>query len=197
MFDSGMTVSDLIVAVNNEIDVAITVDNSSYVRWINVAEQMLYGEIIKERKAVILAEPTSPIALTEIVPSAGELQMIFEDIATVYADGVELKKSTLGDNIFPDTYCKADNKLSVNRADILELKVIYSVRPALKTVGNIATDKIMLPYEFLELMTSKLRGEAYKLANENTIAANWLNDYNVLVENFKIWVENKAARFGV
>ena len=64
MFDSGMTVTNLIAAVNNEIDVSITVGNDSYVRWINVVEQMLYGEIIKERKEIILEEPTSPITLT-------------------------------------------------------------------------------------------------------------------------------------
>lgn len=197
MFDSGMTVTNLIAAVNNEIDVSITVGNDSYVRWINVVEQMLYGEVIKERKEIILEEPTSPITLTDIVPSTGELQMIFEDIVLIYADGVELKKSTLNDSIFPDTYCKADNKLSVNRTDILELKVIYNVRPALKTVASISTDKIMLPYEFLELIASRLRGEAYKLANEDNLAAKWLADYNVSVENFKIWVENKSARFGV
>lgn len=197
MFDSGMTVTNLIAAVNNEIDVSITVGNDSYVRWINVVEQMLYGEIIKERKEIILEEPTSPITLTDIVPSTGELQMIFEDIVLIYADGVELKKSTLNDSIFPDTYYKADNKLSVNRTDILELKVIYNVRPALKTVANIATDKIMLPYEFLELIASRLRGEAYKLANEDNLAAKWLADYNVAVETFRIWIENKTARFGV
>lgn len=198
MFDSGVTATALIAMANNEIDVAITISNDSYIRWINSLEQMLYGEIIKERKTVVIEEPESTIVLsTDIPPETGEIQMRFEDIALVYADGVELKKSSVSDNVFPDTYYKSSDNLYVNRADISELKVVYNVRPALKTTENISTAKIMLPYEFLELMLSKLRGEAYKLANEDNLAAKWLADYNVGVENFKVWIKDKEAKFGV
>ena len=54
----------------------------------------------------------------------------------------------------------------------------------------------MLPYEFLDMVKAKLRGEAYKIANENSIAANWLNDYNAILMDFRAWVETKRASFG-
>lgn len=195
MFDSGMTANALISAVNNEIDVAITIENSSYIRWINEVEQMLYSEVIRERKTAVVENPENPVTLP--LPGTGEVQMRFEDIELVYADGVELTKSSMGNDVLTDTYYKSGGGLYINRTDVAELKIIYNVRPELKTAENINTKNIMLPYEFLELIISRLRGEAYKLANEDGLAAKWLADYNVLVETFKLWVENKRAKFGV
>ena len=51
--------------------------------------------------------------------------------------------------------------------------------------------------EFIDLAKAKLRAEAYKVANEDNLAAKWINDYNVLVETFKAWVEEKRATFGI
>jgi hypothetical protein len=55
----------------------------------------------------------------------------------------------------------------------------------------------MLPAEFIELAKAKLRGESYKYANEDGLAAKWLNDYNALLETFKVWVQSKSANFGI
>ena len=55
----------------------------------------------------------------------------------------------------------------------------------------------MLPPELIDLAKAKLRGEAYKLANEDGLAAKWLNDYNVLLETFKVWIQSKAPAFGI
>ena len=55
----------------------------------------------------------------------------------------------------------------------------------------------MLPVEFIDLVKAKLRGEAYKLANEDNHAAKWLNDYNTLLETFKAWIADKSANFGM
>lgn len=197
MFNSNITVKSIIETVNNEIDLAITIGNDSYVRWINELEQKLYSEIIKERKEDVISFPENPIDLSvEIVVSGDESTVRFEDVVMVYADDVELTKTNVG-NVLYNTYYKVGNDLCFNRKGVSELKVIYNVRPKVKTVANYATEKFMLPVEFLELVTSKLRGEAYKLANEDDFAAKWLNDYNVHLETFKTWVADKQAKFGV
>lgn len=56
---------------------------------------------------------------------------------------------------------------------------------------------VMIPIEFIELVKSKLRAEAYMIENEYTPAANWMNNYNVLLENFKQWLSERAATFGM
>jgi hypothetical protein len=71
------------------------------------------------------------------------------------------------------------------------------VKPELKTISNYASKYVMLPIEFIDLIKAKLRGEAYKYANEDNLAAKWLNDYNVLVETFKAWLSNKQPEFGI
>ena len=103
--------------------------------------------------------------------------------------------------IFPDTYYKIQNNIGLNLKNQAEkLKIIYFVRPALKTVDtndNISSENVMLPVEFIDLAKAKLRGEAYKVANEDSIAAKWLNDYNVLLETFKAWISGKQSEFGM
>ena len=54
----------------------------------------------------------------------------------------------------------------------------------------------MVPYEFIDIIKAKLRGEAYKLANEDALAAKWLQDYNAQLQDFAAWVQDKAAVFG-
>ena len=63
--------------------------------------------------------------------------------------------------------------------------------------GNVNDVNVMLPIEFIDLVKAKLRGEAYKLANEDSIAAKWLNDYNTLLETFKAWIADKSSNFGM
>mgnify|MGYP003292979713 CR=1 FL=1 len=124
----------------------------------------------------------------------------FEDIYAIYTDNdTQLIKTTLtsGRIIFSNAYYKDGDKVGVSANSNGGYRVIYNVRPALKTVADIANQYVMLPLEFIDLVKAKLRGEAYKLANEDGLAAKWINDYNVLLENFKAWIAAKAPEFGM
>ena len=80
------------------------------------------------------------------------------------------------------------------------MKILYFVRPEVKTVSEndeIDSKNVMLPPEFLDIARAKLRGEAYKIANEDVLAAKWLSDYNVLLENFKEWIKQRQAAFAM
>jgi hypothetical protein len=205
MFDSGISVKNLIDEVISEADIALEIPITTYVTWLNALQQVLYSEIIKEQKKITLKSPLSnPIDITLIVAGNGEDTPRFEDIYTIYADDTQLIKSTLTSGvIFPDTFYKNNNNIGYNvEENPSEFTIVYFVRPALietNTHGNVnSTDvKVMLPIEFIDLAKAKLRGEAYKLANEDNLAAKWLNDYNTLLETFKAWIIDKTSNFGM
>ena len=201
MFDSGKSVSDLITELKDEVDIALEIPDSSYIGWINAIEQLCYSEIIKEQRELTVSNAESPISLKELTVSAEESPIRFEDIYAVYADEVQLMKTTLASGqIFPDTFYKENDNLGFNSPYMTkELKIIYFARPKIKTIddeGNVEGN-VMFPVEFVDMVKAKLRGEAYKLANEDALAGKWLNDYNVALENFKAWCENKTSQFGV
>ena len=229
MFDSEIKVKDVVDELKNtEVDIALDIPNKTYVEWLNSLQQLLYSEVIKEQRSYTQSYEMSlpdggivmPFGLrssdemfetyiqsASIRPKTGESEVRFEDIHTVYADDIQLIKSTIASGmVFPNTFFKQYNE-DTNKDELhvrlakepSEITVIYFVRPALIEVNGEVIDNsnVMLPIEFIDLAKAKLRGEAYKLANEDGIAAKWLNDYNVLLENFKAWITTKSANFGM
>lgn len=200
MFDSGITASALIEQIKDEADIAIPIPDATYVLWLNALEQLLYTELIQEQGKIELDGVNgSVIGIDTLNVPNGENAVRFEDIHAIYADETQLIKSTVASGVlFPNTYYKIQNDVGLNLKNQPEkLKIIYFVRPALKTVDNISTEYVMLPIEFIDLAKAKLRGEAYKVANEDNLAAKWINDYNVLLETFKAWISGKQSEFGI
>lgn len=199
MFDSGITAKELINAIKIEADIALDIPDENYIQWLNSLEQLLYSEVIKEQKAFTHTLPDIlPISLDEIDVSEGEAPLRYEDLHAIYVDNTQLIQSTVASgDIFPNTYYKNNNKLAFNVPYPKTVKGVYFVRPALKTLENMEQAHVMIPIEFIELAKAKLRGEAYKLVNEDNHAAKNLNDYNVLLETFKLWITEKASNFGL
>ena len=140
-----------------------------------------------------------PLLRCDFPAHEGEASLRFEDVYAVYADRTQLIKSTPTSGvIFPHTYYKDDNYLGMNVSEFPDkFTVVYIVRPVEKTSENDASTNVMLPAEFIDLAKAKLRGEAYKLANEFELSAMWLNDYNTLLETFKAWLTAKKPEFGM
>lgn len=200
MFDSGTSASDLIEQIKGEADIAIPIATSSYVSWLNALEQLLYTELIQEQGELELAGTNSSVInINSLNVPDGENAVRFEDIHAVYADDTQLIKSTAASGvIFPNTYYKIKNNIGLSlKEKPKKLKIIYYVKPELKTTSNIASKNVMIPLEFIDLASAKLRGEAYKIANESELSAIWLNDYNILLETFKSWLSGKQPTFGI
>jgi hypothetical protein len=203
MFDSGISVKDLVEELKNtEVDIALDIPDNTYVQWLNSLQQMLYTEIIKEQKKVTISTfDINKINLSSIYVQNDENAPRFEDIYTIFADGVQLIKSTLtSGSIFPNTFYKDNNDIGYHTKNVPSwFTIVYIVKPALVTVTDdeINDANVMVPIEFIDLVKAKLRGEAYKLANEDGIGAKWLNDYNILLETFKAWISVKAPSFGM
>ena len=147
----------------------------------------------------------SPIVtIKSLKVPTGEAALRFEDIYAVYAGQIQLiRSSVMSGAVFSDSYYKIQNNIGLHITGwpnewAKQLKFIYFVRPALKQAEeDLSEQNVMLPVEFIDLAAAKLRGEAYKLANEDTLSAKWLNDYNVLLETFKAWMAAKQSEFGL
>ena len=204
MFDSGISVVNLIEELKNtEVDIALEIPDKTYAEWIDSLHQLLYTEVIKEQKKVtITGIMQSPIKISAIGVDSKENTPRFEDIHAIYADDVQLIKSTVTSGVvFPNTFYKDNNDIGYNTKKVpAKITIVYIVKPALipiSTSGKVNEANVMVPIEFIDLVKAKLRGEAYKLANEDNIAAKWLNDYNILLETFKAWIAEKTSNFGM
>ena len=200
MFDSGIKAKNLIDQIRDEADIAYPISDASFIIWLNALEQLLYTELIREQNEVSVSVGDVPtVNLGSESHSSDENTMRFEDIHAVYAGETQLILSTVAsESIFPNTYYKIGNNIGLNVKDgVSSVLIVYFVKPKLKTADNISTTNVMLPVEFIDLAKAKLRGEAYKLANEDGLAAKWINDYNTLLEVFKTWLSGKAPQFGL
>ncbi len=202
MFDSGISAKDLIENIKSEVDVALPIPNASYVTWLNSLEQMLYSSIIKEQGRITVENPSSAVALSSLTIPSEEAEIRFEDIYTAYADTVQLiRTNDASGTVFPNCYYKDKGNMAISTENTpKKLDIIYYRKPALKTVDandEVQNGNVMIPIEFIELVSSKLRAEAYMLENEYTPAANWTSNYNVLIENFKQYLANSAAQFAM
>ena len=211
MFDSGISAKDLVEELQNEVDIALDIPNATYVQWLNALQQILYTEVIKEQRDTVITEIENDkhfLSLSKLNKNDNENNPIFEDVIAIYVFGgtgsglkeKQLIKSTIASGrLFPFTYYKENNDIGYN----LELSftpqifiVIHIVKPAMIDKETLEGN-VMIPIEFIDLVKAKLRGEAYKLANEDNLAAKWLNDYNVLLETFKVWIAEKSSNFGL
>lgn len=207
MFDSKIKAADLIKQIKDEADISYPLPDVSYIMWLNALEQLLYTEVIQEQGKTELSKTDTDTADTseifieteKLSVPTGESKLRFEDIYTIYADDTQLIKTTVtSGEIFLGTYYKLRNGIAMNlRKEPDKLKFIYIVRPELKTEENYESLTVKIPVEFIDLAKAKLRGEAYKIANEDSLAAKWLNDYNILLETFKLWIANKQSSFGM
>ena len=198
MYNSGVTLSDIITELSGEVDIAGSIPDSAYIRWVNTLEQLIYTDILGfyGRQNVTLAG--GGFALSSITSGTGEDSCRYDDIVKVYGDGREyVRAGVISSVIFDgDKGIYWQDGDSVKVSPIVEpdtVTVIRRIRPAIKTT---TAGMVMLPYEWLELVMSKLRGEAYKIANDDGQAAKWLEDYNAQLSSFTEWARKRQERYG-
>ena len=204
LYDSAVTTANFILGLRDELDIASIIPDSAFIRWLNTVEQTVYTELIREMRSVHLTVDyvdgdTPSFSLSDIVPSNGEDPVIFDDILKVYVDGIELDRVSLISGTTFDNlgmyYVDGGRVMVKTLVPASEVTVIHVVRPAKKAVenGELPRETVKLPAEWLEIAASRLRGEAYKLANDDNLAAKWLNDHNLYPEQFKVWLKKNKV----
>lgn len=196
MFESSIKASTIVAEIMAEADIAPDIPDESFYTWIDEAEQLLYSEIIKEIWESKLENAVSPVAFDGLKADNSADTPRFEDVYAVYAGKTQLMHVTpVGGNTFPNTYWKENVKIGFKTDGDNTLRIFYFVRPRLKI--NNTEDTVKLPPEWVCIIRAKLRGEAFKLVNEDNAAAKWLNDYNVLIEQFKQYMGRRQDTVGV
>ena len=185
IYDSKKTAQALIDEVINEADISLYITIPTYIRWLNALEQSIYGGIVKGTVKETVKGNNGKIPVSKAV----------EDITAIYAGSDALAK--ISAELLP--LMSNDNFYAISNGNVLtnygdaDFDVYYTERPTLKTESNYNTETVKLPVEFLELVYCKLRGEAYKLANEDGLAAKWLADYNAQIADFAAWHEARKG----
>ncbi len=199
MYDSGVKCSDFIDSIAAEADISIEIQSDSWYRWLNTVEQFIYTEILDEYASAEIDYASDSVTLSTLTVPSGCASVAYDDVIAVYADGVQVEKSGIkgvmnfsDKNLYYTDY-NGNLVLSLTEAPY-KITVIYRLRPILKTeTGN---HNVAVPAEFLDMVSARLRGEAYKIANEDGLAGKWLADYNTQLESFKVWAEKRNKRYG-
>lgn len=199
MYDSGVKCSDFINSIIGEADISIEIQSDSWYRWLNTVEQFIYTEILDEYASAEIDYVSDSVTLSTLTVPYGCDSVTYDDVIAVYADGVQVEKSGIkGVMNFSDKnlyYTDYNGNLVLSLTEVPnKITVIYRLRPILKTeAGN---HNVAVPAEFLDMVSARLRGEAYKIANEDGLAGKWLADYNTQLESFKVWAGKRNKRYG-
>ena len=204
MYDSGITAKNFIDSVKEESDITIVIPDASWYRWLASVEQILYTEVLKEydvvKKGITDSSAEVSVTLGDLPVASGCDRITFDDVIAVFMDYLELERS--GETAalqYPEKplYYTDYNGNLYARSPIYaeQMVIVYRKRPPVKTATS-TTSHVMVPVEWLDLVGAKLRGEAYKIANEDGLSAKWLNDYNTQLESLKVWAAKRNERYG-
>lgn len=199
MYDSNVTINELISMLSSEVDVVADIKSGYVCRWVSSLEQLLYQDVLKFYRTSTVTVRDGGFSLFSLEIGNGEKVPIFDDIVKVYDETDELVRSgAIAAHQFKDDkaiyYLDGSNvkvKLFTNSDTLC---VIYRVRPEIKT--DVSGDTVKIPYEWIEMVLARIRGEVYKLAGDDDNAAKWLNDYNTQLESFKLWASERQKWFG-
>lgn len=183
MFQASITVKQLIDDVADGMGLYTEIDRAVYRDILNECLCQLYSDVVDERGMSEAVSRDGVIAYRDLPVPTGQAGIRAADVRGVFYRHQPLL--CLPPDKFPIVTTADGNfyslmadgiHLTPTRSTVV-LQVAYTVRP--QRVG--ATDEnaaVPFPNEYLSLLRAKLRGEAYKLANEDAFAAKWLGEYN-------------------
>ncbi|MBQ8859182.1 MAG: hypothetical protein IJ012_05270 [Clostridia bacterium] len=183
MLHSSITVGRLIEQVEKDMGLYEEIDRTVYFDALNECLCRVYGEVIDERAIVACVSKDGKIAYGDISVGTGQDSVRAGDIRSVRYGEKPLQylppdrfgavKSADGDFY---TLQRDGIYLTPTRSTTT-LYVTYTVRPQRFGTGDV-NGAVPFPNEYLFCLRAKLRGEAYKLVNEDALAAKWLSEYN-------------------
>lgn len=202
MYNSGMTAAHLFSILREDVDIALSVGDGLCVLWLNAVQQMLYSEIVREQRVTVLEGEGDAVRYSSLAHSDEEDFPSARDIVGVFADGAEAQRVSggIGRILHGERPAWYDGGAAIclmlpDKPETVE--IAHVVRPALITEETADEAEVMVPPEFIPMVLARLRGEMYKVANEDGLAAKWLADYNTELETFKVWAASHGKHYGM
>lgn len=199
IYESTVTAAELVAAIKAELEIIPLPGELSLARWLGTLEQLAWSEVVRMRRAARVATEDSKIALDVIYVPEGEDPVKACDVCTVYLNGMQIMHGSAEEGFLfaPESlvwHVSGEHEITVDGAnDGSVATIIYYARPKRRTGLE---GKVALPDEFIELAASCLKGEAYRAANEDVLAAKWLADYNQKLDAFGNWCDRRRAGGG-
>lgn len=198
MYKSGMTAQKLFEILRGDVDISIAIDDNLLLLWLNALQQMLYSEIVREQRVSSIFGEGDAVPYSQLARAEDESMPEARDIIGVFADNVEAQRVSGGIGRIlhgerPAWYDGGSAICMMLPVPAREVQVAHVVRPATATI----TDEVCVPPEFLPMVLSRLRGEVYRVSNEDGLASKWLADFNVELETFKVWCASHREKYGM
>ncbi len=194
IYSSSYTGASLVDSVKTELEIIPIPADTAFMRWLSSLEQLAWSEVIRMKRVARVIAENGTLQLGGITVPTDEDTVSAADVCAVYIDGVQAMHGTAEESFLfsPETavwYRGGEREIAVSGVrDGAEAAVVYFVRPERR---NELSAAVALPDEFIELAASRLKGEAYRAANEDVLAAKWLSDYNQRLEAFQNWCDRR------
>lgn len=212
MITSDYYVKDLISSVKVETDSYQEVPQDLILMAYNALMQQLYRTVIREqgietieRTAAAGGTNTFTIKMDEIQAATGVATPTFEDVLRVEMGAVVFSRATMAtSNALKNIYYKNNiGNIAISCDSLITEAVVFEVtfteKPKLVTTEDLELEDspvIPVPNEFVPMVYAGVRGEAYKLANQDTLSAKWIADYNAQAETLAKWIAETKPTYG-
>lgn len=205
MFYSGISAQKIKESIEAETQINTEIPAELWCMWINMTEQLLYSDVICEMRYAEL--DFSDEVLFDELPFDDEFEDFprFSDICGIFAVSGNGEKTELEESE-PKSFFRGvqgefsylfdGGKIRISAdGDFERLLILRYARPVPKRViSGLIIGEIMLPPEFCEMIVCRLRGEAFRLINDDVLCAKWIGEYNAHLENFKAFIDRRRAK---
>ena len=196
VYFSALTGEELVHSIKSELEIIPLPQDASFIRWLGSLEQLAWSEIVRMKRAAYMLIEDGKVILDDLFVPDGEDEVLATDVRNVYIGGVEAMHGSAEEGFLfaPESavwHVSGKKEITVDgTTDGDTATVIYFARPQRR---NSLTSKVALPDEFIELAASRLKGEAYRAANEDVLAAKWFAEYNQKLDAFGAWCDKRRA----
>ncbi len=202
IFTSNLTAKAFLDGILDEMELFSPPSRTRFIEVLDETVTRLYSEIIRHREVVPMAATGGEISYAAIALAAGH-PVHSEDILAVAdeATGHPLFGiARAAESCLPagtEGYVLHDDGLLFYpRGQNGSYLITCLYRPTQITADSEARVTVRIATEYLPLLRAKLRGEGYKLAGEDELAAKWLGEYNLLLADFVRYVTEVKERQG-